>query len=51
MYVCMYTHTCIFLKNQKNIYQNVNSGIIGGAFFLCDFLNFLKVIHANIFIT
>ena len=41
---------CI-LKDQKNIHQNVNRGIMGDVyfFFLCGFLHLPKIIHTNIF--
>lgn len=49
--MCMYTHTCIF-KDQKNIHQNVNSGIMREVYFSFGrFLSLPQVIHINIFIT
>lgn len=53
MRVCMYTDAHAFLKNQKNIHQNANSGIMGDVyfFFLCGCLSLPEVIHSNIFIT
>lgn len=49
VYLCVYTHTHT-VGDQKNIHQNVNSGIMGDVYiFLCGFLNLPNIIHINIF--
>lgn len=47
VFVCVHTH---IIGDQKNIHQNVNSGIMGDVYiFLRGFLNLPNIIHINIF--